>query len=417
VKGKPRHILKVNEDGSLRIPLELAAKFGINAGETIVVEEGSHDMRLMRPVSRLAKIYIETTNTCNLGCRTCIRNVWEEPSGWMDEPTFQRILMGIQSIDPPPAVFFGGFGEPLSHPGIMDMIWQVKALGAAVELITNGVYLTESMAQGLIEVGLDTLWVSIDGAAPESYADVRLGAELPAIITHIEKLRLLKEALYQDKPRLGLAFVAMKRNIADLPEVLRIGTRLGAVYFSISNVLAHTQELKQEILYDRALYLGANEVSPGFPHIRLPRMDMQPETLEALREILNGRFRVELAGAEVGLNVNQCPFIQKGSTSIRWDGSVSPCLPLLHTHQTYLDERLRYSKEFIVGSIHEKELLEVWNGASYLALRKQLQAFDFSPCTFCNSCDMAGSNQEDCFGNTAPTCGGCLWAQGLIQCP
>jgi len=26
-------------------------------------------------------------------------------------------------------------------------------------------------------------------------------------------------------------------------------------------------------------------------------------------------------------------------------------------------------------------------------------------------------NLEDCFGNSAPTCGGCLWAQGLIQCP
>ncbi|OGN93594.1 MAG: hypothetical protein A2Y88_12875 [Chloroflexi bacterium RBG_13_48_10] len=26
-------------------------------------------------------------------------------------------------------------------------------------------------------------------------------------------------------------------------------------------------------------------------------------------------------------------------------------------------------------------------------------------------------NLEDCFGNSAPACGGCLWAQGLIQCP
>ncbi len=26
-------------------------------------------------------------------------------------------------------------------------------------------------------------------------------------------------------------------------------------------------------------------------------------------------------------------------------------------------------------------------------------------------------NEEDCFGNTFPTCGGCLWAQGVIRCP
>ncbi len=35
----------------------------------------------------------------------------------------------------------------------------------------------------------------------------------------------------------------------------------------------------------------------------------------------------------------------------------------------------------------------------------------------CNSCEMAIENVEDCFGNVHPTCGGCLWAQGLIRCP
>jgi hypothetical protein len=25
--------------------------------------------------------------------------------------------------------------------------------------------------------------------------------------------------------------------------------------------------------------------------------------------------------------------------------------------------------------------------------------------------------EEDCYGNTFPACGGCLWAQGVIQCP
>jgi hypothetical protein len=30
---------------------------------------------------------------------------------------------------------------------------------------------------------------------------------------------------------------------------------------------------------------------------------------------------------------------------------------------------------------------------------------------------LAEANLEDCLGNTAPACGGCLWAQGVIQCP
>ena len=46
-------------------------------------------------------------------------------------------------------------------------------------------------------------------------------------------------------PRLGIAFVAMKRNIADLPAVIRLGQKLGADRFSVSNVLAHTPEMRE----------------------------------------------------------------------------------------------------------------------------------------------------------------------------
>ena len=35
----------------------------------------------------------------------------------------------------------------------------------------------------------------------------------------------------------------------------------------------------------------------------------------------------------------------------------------------------------------------------------------------CGGCNQVDANKEDCFGSTFPTCGGCLWAQGVIQCP
>ena len=38
----------------------------------------------------------------------------------------------------------------------------------------------------LVDAGLDVLWVSMDGATPESYEDVRLGAELPHVLAAIQ---------------------------------------------------------------------------------------------------------------------------------------------------------------------------------------------------------------------------------------
>jgi MoaA/NifB/PqqE/SkfB family radical SAM enzyme len=112
-----------------------------------------------------------------------------------------------------------------------------------------------------------------------------------------------------------------------------------------------------------------------------------------------------------------CPFVLRGSACIRWDGAVSPCLPLLHRHTSYLGRRLRTHHAYTVGSLRERGLLDLWTSPEYLALRRRLEEFDFSPCTACNSCELADDNQEDCFGNGAPTCGGCLWAQGFIRCP
>lgn len=50
-------------------------------------------------------------------------------------------------------------------------------------------------------------------------------------------------------------------------------------------------------------------------------------------------------------------------------------------------------------------------------LHDKVKAFEFSPCRVCGGCSLLEKNEEDCYGNAFPACGGCLWAQGIIQCP
>ncbi len=70
-----------------------------------------------------------------------------------------------------------------------------------------------------------------------------------------------------------------------------------------------------------------------------------------------------------------------------------------------------------LGNIKESSLLGIWNSKLYVDWRDRLQRFDFSPCTFCDGCELSEDNQSDCLGNTELACGGCLWAQGFIRCP
>jgi MoaA/NifB/PqqE/SkfB family radical SAM enzyme len=408
-RGKMR--ASVDREGRIVLPPEIVSRYGLRPGAEIFIDEAANGLRLGLPVNHLAKVYIEPTNRCNLECRTCMRNEWTEPLGHMERETFGQILESLRVFSPLPKVFLGGLGEPLFHPEIVEMVAGVKKLGAAVELITNGTLLTREMSRKLIETGLDMLWVSLDGATPESYADVRLGATLPQVIANLDGFREICYG-YPRRPKMGIVFVAMKRNFADLPAVLKLGSHMDVQHFLVTNVLAYTAEMREEILYSRAL----GDFVEGAP-LELPKLDMNEDTRDPFYWVLRSGKNVAFAGSRPGETNNRCPFIDSGATAISWEGNVSPCLPLLHSNKNFLDGRERFSKKHIVGNIRHSDLETCWNQPEYVALRERVKAFDFSPCYICGGCQLAEANEEDCFGSPFPTCGGCLWAQGIIRCP
>jgi MoaA/NifB/PqqE/SkfB family radical SAM enzyme len=184
----------------------------------------------------------------------------------------------------------------------------------------------------------------------------------------------------------------------------------------VTNVLAYTDDLKHEVLYDEGLAPGDGD-SPERPAILLPRLEPSGAIREALAAVVDGGpvdLRARLSAVR---GRSFCPFVELGTTSVRWDGTVSPCLALLYEHDYWLGDRRRHSYASAIGNVRERGLADLWADPAYVELRQRLQAFDFSPCSSCNTCEMADDNRRDCSGSPHPACGGCLWAQGLIQCP
>jgi MoaA/NifB/PqqE/SkfB family radical SAM enzyme len=407
--------LVVTADGSLTIPRELAQQWGLSPGATARIDVRENHIEIRRPVSHLNQIYVELTTGCNIDCRTCMRNVWSEHTGFMTEETFARIVRNVTAMQVPPTIFFGGFGEPLHHPQAVEYIRRMAETGAPVDLITNGTLLTEARIISLLDAGLRRMWVSLDGARSESYSDVRLGASLPRVLRNLETLNRLKRRLARTQPELGIAFVAMDKNIGDLPEVVGIGLDYGAQHFSISNVLAHDEVLRLQTLYDRE----ASSWNARRASVDIARMDSEdPRVANAIRGMLEAGSRIR-GGVELGFAPEgaRCPFIDKGSTSIRWDGAVSACLALLHTHTFYVGDARRTSHEHTFGTLGDTSLEEIWNSTDYVDFRRQLEDFSFSPCTTCRACERIEENLSDCTGHDHPACGGCLWAQGFVRCP
>ena len=408
---------EVDAEGRLVLSKELAAKIGLTPGAKVRLEASDTSIRMHHPVTHLAKLYIEPTDMCNLDCDMCLRHTWEANMGRMSQEIFDAILNSLRLMEQKPVVFFGGIGEPTFHPYTLTWIKAVKETGARVELITNGTTLNEKSSRLLIDSGLDVLWVSIDGSHAESYADLRLGQEHERVVHNLRQFSQMRSGGHKAQPQIGIAFVAMKRNVKDLVDVIKIGKQVRASYFSVSNVMPYTEDMQDEQLYKGLMSNIAYLSSPWLPKISLPKLDMSDAARQMFFDVINSGLSVNYAGNSFSGANDVCNFIENGTMTVAWDGKVSPCWPLMHTHSSYLHGKLHRQRRHVVGDVREKSLTEIWLDSDYLAYRQKVQSFAFAPCTFCGGCDLAESNDEDCIGNEFPACGSCLWSQGVIQCP
>lgn len=403
---------------NLRIPEEQALKFGLCPDSDAEVVARPDGLLLRRSADQLIKVYVEVTSACNLSCRTCVRNAWDEPLGTMPVELFDHLIEQLRAFPKPLTVFFGGYGEPLVHSRLTEMMRRAKDLGARVEVITNGTLLSRSIVQAFVELAVDQVWISVDGLTPESYAHIRRGGQLPSVQSSAHDLYVARLLGGERAPALGLAFVAMKSNVTQLPDLYRLASMFRASDVMVSNLLPHTPEMVNEILYRRSLDLPSPRNGPGWaPRVRLPRLDVDDSTAGPLLAMLRSARDLHLLDRDLGSHSDCCPFVSAGATAVRWDGQVSPCPPLLHSHPELALDRWRQVRHASFGSIAERSLTDIWHSAEYAAFRRRVHAFDFPPCVFCGGCEYSENNAEDCFGNAFPTCGGCLWAQGVIQCP
>jgi MoaA/NifB/PqqE/SkfB family radical SAM enzyme len=305
------------------------------------------------------------------------------------------------------------------HPDFLEIVRQAKAVGARVEVTTNGTRLTRERAAALIDLDLDRLVVSIDGVTPSSYGDIRIKGSFDQVVEnvrHLYRLKLRHKGRHGN-PQIAIAFVAMKSNAADLAELPRLATRIGAGSIKVSNMIPHTPEMEKEILYKDVLTACTYRASLWIVDMSLPKLDLNSDTLASLQRLYASSVSLSLLNTSLSARNDYCRFAQEGYAAIRWDGKVSPCLSLLHDHPEYVHGRRKEVTSYTLGDINQQSLRTLWESAEFSGFRARLRDFPYSPCTTCGGCERFPENYEDCTENYFPTCDGCLWAQGFIECP
>ena len=392
--------VKSDEKGCLILPDAFLQRRHMSSNIEYWLDEREGDLILHPRLPDVRKLYIEPTTGCNLHCRTCIRNVWDDPEAQMPMNMFQRLLESLDELPDLTRVVFTGFGEPLTHPNILEMIQRVRERNLAVTLGSNGLLLGVEMARELVRLGVDRLVISVDGAKSETYAAIR-GAMLSQVLRNIRGLNEAKSQLRSLTPALGIEFVVLRSNVAELAEITGLASRLNAARVLVSNVLPYTEEMRSEILYG---YEPRAPLSAGGWPVKADAWVMWG-TLDLPRMHW---------GAE-----RRCRFVQDRAIVVGWDGNVSPCYALSHNYSYFtVDGRKKRVNRYVLGNVNEQPLTEIWMSEEYVRFRSEVRGFHFPSCPDCDlreGCDLRERN-EGCWGRN-PSCADCLWAQDIVRCP
>jgi AdoMet-dependent heme synthase len=180
--------------------------------------KGTEEIR----VPELRMVAWEVTRSCNLRCVHCRASAQAGPyPGELSTDEAFALMDDIASFAKPVIILTGG--EPLLRPDILDIARRGTALGLRMVMAPNGTLLTLERAGDLLAAGIQRISVSLDGATPATHDAFRaVPGAYEGALRGIEAAR-----------QAGLAFqintTVTQRNLQELPSILELAVRLGAV--------------------------------------------------------------------------------------------------------------------------------------------------------------------------------------------
>ena len=299
---------------------------------------------------------IEVTSRCNLKCVMCPVTVLADhwPARDMSWETFERAAAAFERAK---WVHLQGWGEPLLHRRVFDMIARAKSAGCRVGFTTNGTRLTRSNGARLLELGLDLVAVSIAGASAATHEGIRVGSDFVKLIENLRHFLHLRRETGNTRPKVQIFYLMTSTNFAELPRAIELAAELGADELVATNLdYVITASLDELRAYSR---------SPPAPAYD----EMMEEAHCAARRtgIAFRPYRLQFREMSVcDLNPLKILFVSA-------DGAVSPCVytsPLGRSEIPRVFEGQPVEVPVVsFGNVNDRPLMEIWEGAEYREFR------------------------------------------------
>jgi MoaA/NifB/PqqE/SkfB family radical SAM enzyme len=315
-------------------------------------------------------VQIEPVGQCNLACRMCPVVLREEnPPAFMSFEVFCALLGQFPAIK---QLHLQGLGEPLLHPRFFDMVRYAARRGIEVSTNSNLTAPSVRRAEECVQSGLAHLHVSLDAAQASAYEYIRVGARFDKVLRNLRWLNEAKQRLRASLPGICLVAVAMRRNLAQLPALVRLAHqyRVGSLSvqrlahdFSESSLPPKYRSMREFVDRETLDHEDPARVQRWFDEaraaaaelgmtLRLPNVSPQPRP-----DSVKGRER--------------CDWPWRGAY-IAYSGEAMPCCMVATPDR----------KNF--GSMSREGVVQVWNNGAYRQFRERLASDD--PPDICRGC-------------------------------
>jgi MoaA/NifB/PqqE/SkfB family radical SAM enzyme/ribulose-5-phosphate 4-epimerase/fuculose-1-phosphate aldolase len=350
--------------------------------------------RDVQPVEEhLTKVYLEVTTRCNFSCTMCLRKTGAVPMN-MDMPLgrLKKLASQLAAIGTVREVILLGYGEMLCHPRALEVLRILKAKGFRVTLVTNGQLLNPAFAEDLVRLGLDRIFVSIEGGDHLVHQKVREGSDFNRIVGNLKHLERFKKDQGKDWPEISLETMVTIDNARQVRQILKLADEVKAKEVLLTNLLPYNAELAKSSLIGLP---GGKILRDKYasPRVKVGRMDY--------------------------LGPIRCKFIAEGAAFISVEGDVSACLVTSRAHSAYILGVQKPIARLNFGNVFKTPIKDIWNSEAYGAYRQKFRYFDFPDCFTCSMpelCLNRTTGEHDCFHSESP-CSDCLWAKDIVLCP
>jgi len=262
-------------------------------------------------------------------------------------------------------VFFAGLGEPLLHPRILDILSTIARTGLRTQLFTNGIVLTESVASGLVNSGLNDLRVTVWATDSRQFAELHPGVNPDGLGRGIEGLRRvvrLRNAAGRSTPRVHMQAPLNRANFHDIDARTRAAVEAGC----------------DSLCFGYYRHFGR----------QFERLCLTPDDLQDLKPSLE-RARAELRRAGVGENIDEyCTVLSMGRDVWR----KTPCYSGWLQANVLADGTVQVCShcDVIAGDLTSRSFAEIWNGPEFREFRRLSSspggAAAYGPACECAAC-------------------------------